>query len=345
MGQTRLNASALLPPANTSDARSSIARSQAAAQSLSWTPALRRLYSCVSRCVAAGEPVLLVGETGAGKTTVCQLLSLLHRQPLRILNCHAHTETADFLGGYRPTRAAARAAGAPPFAWVDGPLLSTMREGAMLLVDELSLAEDGVLERLNSVLEPGRSITLAERAGDAAGGADVETVVAALDWRLLATMNPGGDFGKRELSPALRNRFTEVWVPTLTDREDVKHLIAPRLGDNAALAPLADALADFWCVHPGRACAVHSALSVYAGPVVHDDKVLGRFSFHSQSRTQEFSLLHAWRPSLRTVAGSSFLGCLKRMTRPHLLCSALALRRSGAGEEQRSIHSPSSQGR
>eukprot|EP00359_Climacostomum_virens_P011460 CAMPEP_0204900836 /NCGR_PEP_ID=MMETSP1397-20131031/2713_1 /ASSEMBLY_ACC=CAM_ASM_000891 /TAXON_ID=49980 /ORGANISM="Climacostomum Climacostomum virens, Strain Stock W-24" /LENGTH=245 /DNA_ID=CAMNT_0052069063 /DNA_START=55 /DNA_END=789 /DNA_ORIENTATION=- len=25
-------------------------------------------------------------------------------------------------------------------------------------------------------------------------------------------MNPGGDFGKKELSPALRNRFTEVWV-------------------------------------------------------------------------------------------------------------------------------------
>ena len=35
-------------------------------------------------------------------------------------------------------------------------------------------------------------------------------VVAAPGFRLLATMNPGGDFGKKELSPALRNRFTEV---------------------------------------------------------------------------------------------------------------------------------------
>jgi midasin len=25
-------------------------------------------------------------------------------------------------------------------------------------------------------------------------------------------MNPSGDFGKKELSPALRNRFTEIWV-------------------------------------------------------------------------------------------------------------------------------------
>ena len=30
-------------------------------------------------------------------------------------------------------------------------------------------------------------------------------------FRVCATMNPAGDFGKKELSPALRNRFTEVW--------------------------------------------------------------------------------------------------------------------------------------
>jgi len=29
---------------------------------------------------------------------------------------------------------------------------------------------------------------------------------------MVATMNPGNDFGKKELSPALRNRMTEIWV-------------------------------------------------------------------------------------------------------------------------------------
>lgn len=29
-------------------------------------------------------------------------------------------------------------------------------------------------------------------------------------------MNPSGDFGKRELSPALRNRFTEIWCTSIT---------------------------------------------------------------------------------------------------------------------------------
>jgi hypothetical protein len=55
------------------------------------------------------------------------------------------------------------------------------------------------------VLEPGRSLTLAEKGG---GGA--ELVVGAAGFQVLATMNPGGDFGKKELSPALSNRFTQV---------------------------------------------------------------------------------------------------------------------------------------
>jgi midasin (ATPase involved in ribosome maturation) len=50
------------------------------------------------------EPVLLVGETGTGKTTVCQMAALMRGQRLHILNCNQHTETSDFLGGFRPTR-------------------------------------------------------------------------------------------------------------------------------------------------------------------------------------------------------------------------------------------------
>lgn len=38
-------------------------------------------------------------------------------------------------------------------------------------------------------------------------------------------MNPGGDFGKKELSPALRNRFTEIWCESCTDRDDLIAII------------------------------------------------------------------------------------------------------------------------
>lgn len=45
--------------------------------------------------------------------------------------------------------AAAGAAARVPFQWVDGPLVTAMRRGDMILVDEINLAEDAVLERLN----------------------------------------------------------------------------------------------------------------------------------------------------------------------------------------------------
>jgi midasin (ATPase involved in ribosome maturation) len=50
------------------------------------------------------EPVLLVGETGCGKTSVCQMLAAVHGQSLFTVNCHMHTESSDFLGGLRPVR-------------------------------------------------------------------------------------------------------------------------------------------------------------------------------------------------------------------------------------------------
>uniref|UniRef100_K3X0F1 Midasin n=1 Tax=Globisporangium ultimum (strain ATCC 200006 / CBS 805.95 / DAOM BR144) TaxID=431595 RepID=K3X0F1_GLOUD len=300
-------------------------------EKISVTKSLRRLFSLVGRCLQHEEPVLLVGETGCGKTTVCQLYSLLLNQRLHILNCHQHTETSDFLGCLRPVRGKEKIAQQlqdalvefltsatddeeekqeltqmtnvsallsayertrasvlkqletdddgenadmaenetrPLFAqieridnlkrrfqsifeWCDGPLVESMKNGDLILVDEVNLAEDAVLERLNSVLEPSRGLLLAEKGGD-----QVEEITADPKWRIMATMNPGGDFGKRELSPALRNRFTEIWVPAISDLDDIATIIRDRLlGNNirrpapestaSALAPLCDPILQF----------------------------------------------------------------------------------------------------
>lgn len=76
-----------------------------------------------------------------------------------------------------------------------------MQKGGVFLIDEISLAEDAVLERLNSVLESERTLTISEKNSDS------NEIQPIKDFFLIATMNPGGDFGKRELTPALRNRF------------------------------------------------------------------------------------------------------------------------------------------
>jgi midasin len=259
---------------------------------LVWTRSMRRLYSLVTAALAHKEPVLLVGETGCGKTAVCQAVSEAFGRPLFTLNCHQNTETADILGGQRPVRnrkarqealcaeaaSALQSAGLSGFdpsmgaealvgvlerhseshpaladlaarltrttalfEWNDGPLVQAMSRGALFLLDEISLADDSVLERLNSVLEPGRTLVLAEKSSSEL---DDVRIVADDAFHLVATMNPGGDYGKKELSPALRNRFTEIWVPAFDDRADILEILDAQWRD-ASLVPLGLKMVEF----------------------------------------------------------------------------------------------------
>ncbi|KAK5976327.1 VWFA domain-containing protein [Trichostrongylus colubriformis] len=159
------------------------------------TLGMRRMLVMTEQAWLRNEAVLMVGETGGGKTSLAHAVG---RGTLLTINCHERTETADLLGRLRP-----RDNGG--FAWADGVVISAMRSGVPLLIDEISLAEDSVLERLNPLFEDDRTLLLSD------AGVEVHPVSAGDGFQIIATMNPGGDYGKKELSKALRNRFTEVW--------------------------------------------------------------------------------------------------------------------------------------
>ena len=73
-----------------------------------------------------------------------------------------------------------------------------MQDGCCLLIDEISLADDAVLERLNSVLETERCLLVSER-GRTCDQGKVYQVTAEPGFAFMATMNPGGDYGKKEV--------------------------------------------------------------------------------------------------------------------------------------------------
>ena len=219
---------------------------------ITWTKPIRRLFALVYLCIRFREPVILVGETGCGKTTVCQLVAQILQRALKIVNCHANSESGDFLGSFRPVRTeemmenentTGNNSSGKLFQWTDGPLVESMKQGHLFLMDEISLADDSVLERLNSVLEPSRYLLLAECTEND----EVRVISASENFAILATMNPGGDFGKKELSPALRNRFTEIWVPTIGDRQDLELIVSSHLNSNSNVdVSVIDSITDFW---------------------------------------------------------------------------------------------------
>ncbi|KAF5287728.1 hypothetical protein FQA39_LY15748 [Lamprigera yunnana] len=215
-----------------------------------WTYNMRQLAVLVAKAFEFKEPVLLVGETGGGKTSVCQILANISAQQLYTVNCHMHTESSDFIGGLRPVRDHSESNLNKLFEWVDGPLIKAVITGGMFLADEISLADDSVLERLNSLLEPERTLLLAEKGADI----NIESsavIIAHKNFQFVGTMNPGGDYGKKELSPALRNRFTEIWCDSCTNREDLIEIIEHNIksgttvGNQSDLSGLGKSMMDF----------------------------------------------------------------------------------------------------
>ncbi|VVB16039.1 unnamed protein product [Arabis nemorensis] len=61
-----------------------------------------RLLEKIARSVEYNEPVLLVGETGTGKTTLVQNLAHWIGQKLTVLNLSQESDIVDLLGGFKP---------------------------------------------------------------------------------------------------------------------------------------------------------------------------------------------------------------------------------------------------
>lgn len=70
---------------------------------------------------------------------------------------------------------------------------------------------------------------MAEKGLKFTEGDDNSTVRADDKFVFVGTMNPGGDYGKKELSPALRNRFTEIWCESCLETNDLNDIIMHNL--------------------------------------------------------------------------------------------------------------------
>jgi midasin len=91
------------------------------------------------------------------------------------------------------------------FAWIDGELLTTIRNGGWFLLSNANLCSPSVLDRLNSLCESNGVLVLSEK-GSSTGTPEI--ITPHPDFRLFMTYDPRHG----ELSRAMRNRGVELCV-------------------------------------------------------------------------------------------------------------------------------------
>ena len=221
----------------------------------------------------------------------------------------------------------------PVFAFVEGALVTALKEGRWILFDEINLAPAETLERLSGVLESATgSVVLSERG-------DGEIVARHPRFRAFGAMNPATDVGKRDLPPALKHRFTEVYAGECEGREDLCLLVAD--GMRGVPAAPVNAVVDFYLA--ARAAA-RTAL-------VDSAEQKPQYSLRTLSRALEYvrhaapvygiqrALYDGFAMSFQTLLKTESAETLERLMTQHLLRGAtLKVRRAPPAKRSVRFH-------
>jgi len=93
-----------------------------------------------------GQPVILIGPAGSGKTTLVQEYADMKNWPMTTVSLHTGIEKGDLIGRevYKTSRKK---------VWQDGPLIKAMKEGHLLVLDEYPGAQKEVKDYLMGILK------------------------------------------------------------------------------------------------------------------------------------------------------------------------------------------------
>jgi hypothetical protein len=156
-------------------------------------------------------PCFITGLSGNGKTTmVDQVCAKLRRELFRV-NITTQTDEDDLLGGFRLINGET--------VWCDGPVVKAMKQGGILLLDEIDLASHAIM-CLQPVLE-GKGVFL-KKIG--------EWVKPAAGFQIFATANTKGKgsddgrfIGTNVLNEAFLDRFSvcfeQEYAPKNTEQK------------------------------------------------------------------------------------------------------------------------------
>ena len=113
----------------------------------------RRELEVAVAALAAGRHLLLEGPPGTGKSTVLRAVANAVGQEFVFVEGNAELTPARLVGAFDPS--AVLSDGYSPENFVDGPLLTALREGALLYVEEINRIPEETLNVLIGVMSEG----------------------------------------------------------------------------------------------------------------------------------------------------------------------------------------------
>jgi MoxR-like ATPase len=168
----------------------------------------RRELELVLAALAADRHVLLEGPPGTGKSTLLRAVAQGLGIGFEFVEGNAELTPARLVGHFDPARVLNE--GYDPSVFVDGPLVSALRDGSLLYVEEINRIPEETLNVLITVMSEGELNV--PRLG---------RIAAAKGFRLVAAMTPFDAVGTARISGAVYDRVCRVAMSYQTAEEEV----------------------------------------------------------------------------------------------------------------------------
>lgn len=208
------------------------------------------LYEAAYR---ARLPVMVKGPTGCGKSRFVEYMAWRLGKPLITVACNEDMTASDLLGRYLLEANGTR--------WLDGPLTTAVRTGAICYLDEIVEARQDTVVVIHPLTDHRRQLPLDKRG---------EVIQAHPDFQLVISYNPGYQSLMKDLKQSTKQRFVGFDFDYPNAVLEIEILVQ-ETGVNAARAAQLVQLGGVARKLKGHGLAegVSTRLLVYAATLIH----------------------------------------------------------------------------